>query len=133
AATRYGADYVAVVAPHVQPFAMIESRAGLAAVAEIAAVDGLAGLYVGTSDLSLDLGFGPRFDPARPEMAAALTRIEDAARQQGKIPAIHVVEPGHVAVVAAMGYRHILLANDFRLLLQGAGLALDALRAAVGR
>lgn len=128
AAARYGADYVDAVAPHVLPFAMIESRAGLESAQAIAAVEGLAGLYVGTSDLSLDMGFGPRFDPGQPEMAEALRRIEAAARAAGKIPAIHVVEPAHVAPMAALGYRHILLGNDLRLLLQGAGAALTALR-----
>ena len=54
----------------------IESVAGLAAVEEIAAVDGVDGLFVGPSDLSASMGHRGR--PRHPEVVAA---VDDALRR----------------------------------------------------
>ena len=56
---------VSEIRPHVYP--MIEDRRGVADVAEIAAVKGIAGLHIGPVDLGLGLGLDrddPRFADA---------------------------------------------------------------------
>lgn len=69
---------------------MIETAGGLANVEEIVAVDGVDGLYVGPSDLSLALGAAFPGDPAVGEaLDAALERIKAAARTVGKAVGIH--------------------------------------------
>ena len=55
AATVYGSDYFSRANDDVMVFAMIETAAGLDAVDEICAVEGLTGIYVGPSDLGLAL------------------------------------------------------------------------------
>lgn len=76
---------------------MIETAGGLANVEEIVAVDGVDGLYVGPSDLSLALGAAFPGDPAVGEaLDAALERIKAAARPAGKAVGIHT-QSGEVA------------------------------------
>ncbi len=62
--------------------AMIECRSGLENVEEIAAVDGIDVLSVGTNDLTLDLGVPNDF--FHPAVEAAHTRVVAAARRHGK-------------------------------------------------
>jgi len=61
---------------------MIEDRDGLRNVEDIAAVDGIDVLSVGTNDLALDLGVPNDF--FHPEIAAAHARVVAAARKHGK-------------------------------------------------
>lgn len=61
--------------------AMVETEAGLDAVDDIAAVDGIDGIFVGPYDLSLSLG-----EPsvATDRMVAAIARVGDAARRHSR-------------------------------------------------
>lgn len=61
---------------------MIETVEGLQHVEEIAAVDGVDVLHVGTNDLLVQLGKPGRFDD--PEIVAAQARVIRAARAHGK-------------------------------------------------
>jgi 2-dehydro-3-deoxyglucarate aldolase len=60
----------------------IESRKGVAAVAEIAVVEGIDGIFIGPSDLAA--GFGHFGNPNHPEVQAAMTQIFVAAKAAGK-------------------------------------------------
>jgi 4-hydroxy-2-oxoheptanedioate aldolase len=61
--------------------AQIESRAGVANAAEIIGTPGISAVWIGLSDLSLDLGhFG---DFAHPEVAAAIDAVVDGTRSAG--------------------------------------------------
>ncbi len=57
---------------------MIEDKHGLANVEQIAAVEGLDGIFVGTGDLSLSLGC--MGEPMHDDMRAAFQKISTAAR-----------------------------------------------------
>ena len=61
---------------------MIETREGLANIEEIAAVDGVDVIHVGSNDLLAALGKPGRFDD--PELVAALDRAIAAAKTHGK-------------------------------------------------
>lgn len=63
-------------------FAQIETHTGVANAAEIAAVPGLDGMFVGPNDLACDLGCTGQFDT--PEMEAAITQVIGAGKQSGK-------------------------------------------------
>jgi len=60
----------------------IESGKGVAAAAEIAAVDGVDGLFVGPSDLAA--GLGHLGNANHPEVQAAMAKIFAAAKAAGK-------------------------------------------------
>lgn len=71
-------------------FAMIETPGGLENVEEIAAVEGLDGLYVGPSDLALAIGAAYPGDPSiKEDFEAALVRVSDAANAAGIAAGIH--------------------------------------------
>ena len=81
---RYGsvADYFKVVNDNIAVMLQIESRAGVAAAAGIAAVDGVDGLFIGPSDLAA--GCGHLGNPTHPEVQAAMVAVFAAAKAAGK-------------------------------------------------
>ena len=85
-------------------FAMIESRGGLERCAELAAVDGLDGLFIGPGDLGLSLGLGSGQDREEPEMREHFARIVAACRNAGKRVAIHAGSTEYAARMAGEGF-----------------------------
>jgi 2-dehydro-3-deoxyglucarate aldolase len=81
---RYGtvADYFATVNDNIAVMVQIESRAGVAAAASIAAVDGVDGIFIGPSDLAA--GFGHLGNVNHPEVQEALASVLAAAKAAGK-------------------------------------------------
>ena len=82
----------------------IESRKGVAAAAEIAAIDGVDGLFIGPSDLAASLGhFG---NPNHPEVQQAMAQVFAAGKAAGK-------PIGILASVEADARRYIALGATF--------------------
>lgn len=74
-------DYIHRVNEQILLVPMIESAAGLAALPEILAVEGVSMLLEGALDLALDLGLGPQ--PEHPEVQLALQQMAATCRQAG--------------------------------------------------
>lgn len=72
-------------------FAQIETHTGVANAAEIAAVPGLDGMFVGPNDLACDLGCTGQFNT--PEMEEAIAQVVGAGRQAGKPTGIIASNP----------------------------------------
>jgi 2-dehydro-3-deoxyglucarate aldolase len=85
---RYGAvpDYFASINEQVAVVVQIESRAGVAAAAEIAAVEGIDALFIGPSDLAA--AYGHLGNPAHAEVQAAIAAVHAAAQAAGKATGI---------------------------------------------
>lgn len=83
-ASRFGAipDYIATADTQIAVVVQIETRKGLDAIEEIAAVEGVDGLFVGPADLSADLGYPGQ--PDAPEAAAAIVGALRRIRTTGK-------------------------------------------------
>lgn len=64
-------------APHPAVIAMVEDRAGLEAADEIASVDGIDALFVGTMDLSMDLGVPG--EPGHADVLAGAARVYEVS------------------------------------------------------
>src|SRR5580765_4421282 len=81
---RYGtvAGYFEGVNEQICVMVQIESGKGVAAAAEIAAVDGVDGLFVGPSDLAA--GLGHLGNPAHAEVQLAMAEVFAAAKAAGK-------------------------------------------------
>ena len=81
---RYGAvaDYFNTVNDQITVIVQIESRAGVAAAHDIAAVDGVDCLFVGPSDLAA--GYGHLGHPNHPDVQDAIARVLVGARAAGK-------------------------------------------------
>jgi 4-hydroxy-2-oxoheptanedioate aldolase len=117
---RHSDDYVKIVAPKILSFAMIESAAGIEALDGILAVPQLTGVYVGSSDLALDITGSPLFDPALAQVGRAVEQIARNTRDRGKIAAIHIVNMAHAGLVRELGYQHVVFASDYRLMMKAA-------------
>jgi 4-hydroxy-2-oxoheptanedioate aldolase len=108
--------------------AMIETASALANVEEICAVNGLDGVYVGPSDLTLALGGRTSTDPAvATEFTAALERITVAAAAAGIAAGVHCPDGTTAARRLAAGFTFATVSSDLRHL---EAAARDHLRAA---
>ncbi len=101
-------------------FAMIETAAGLAAVDEICAVDGLAGIYVGPADLALSMGHGPTQAFSAPGMLDAIGHIQRVAAGAGLVSAIHANVGTAGNRMAQQGFQMVTLASESQALRRGA-------------
>lgn len=113
-------DYLAQAVDGTLLICQIETPGGVAAVEEIAALDGVDMLFVGPNDLAASLGHLGQLD--HPDVVAATARVEAAARGAGKLLGA-IPTPGRsVADLKAAGY-HLIMADVDSLLLREGGLA----------
>jgi 4-hydroxy-2-oxoheptanedioate aldolase len=123
------ADYLRDANAGTLTLAMIETKAALAAVDEIAATDGIDALFVGPYDLSTALSDGKAQDLAAPEVEQAIDAICAAARKAGKIPGIYCRDAERALAMAKRGFRFITIGSDLALLREGAAAMLKTLKA----
>ncbi|RAV10302.1 aldolase [Mycolicibacterium sp. GF69] len=104
----------------VSVFVMIESTRGLAAVDEICAVPGLAGIYVGPADLAIALGHSPAQAWSAPVVQDAIARIAGCATAAGLIAGIHAGSAKTAKAMLEWGFRMLTLASESQALRYGA-------------
>jgi len=95
-------------------YAMLETRRGVEAVSEIAAIPGLAGLHVGPTDLGLALRVGG--DQAAPRFLSAIAAIVAAGHANGLPVTMHAVAARQAAAWVALGFDELVLTTDVELL-----------------
>ena len=100
-------------------FAMIETVEALENVEKIAATDGLTGIYIGPSDLSISMGFKPGLDRVEPEMIDAIKKIENACKNNNIKVGIHCLSPSYLKDKLSNGYDLGTLASDVRIYAEG--------------
>ena len=94
---------------------IVETKEAIKQIDAIAAVPGLDGLQVGTSDLSVSLGVPGELD--HPSVQDAVRRTIDACSRHGKIAIVGgAYRPDWLRLYAAMGVRMMLVGNDLSLL-----------------
>lgn len=99
--------------------AMIETKIALAALDEILAVDGLDGVFVGPSDLSVTLSEGERIAPNDSFIDGPIRDIAERAKAAGKIAGAFAPGGERVRFYRAAGYQLIALATDQSYLARG--------------
>lgn len=118
------ADYLQTANDEVCLLLQVESRAGIAALDEILAVDGVDGVFIGPADLAADMGHLGK--PGAPEVQAAvndaLARIRAAGLAAGILTSDRALAQGY----AARGIEFLAVGSDVGVLRAG----LTALRAA---
>ncbi|WOF23928.1 aldolase/citrate lyase family protein [Microbacterium betulae] len=111
-------DYLLDADRHVSLFVQIENAAGVAAAAEIAAVDGVDGVFVGPSDLAASLGvLGQQ---THPDVTAAVLRAFEAVRAAGKPVGVNAFDPDVARSYLDAGASFVLVGADVALLARGA-------------
>lgn len=78
-------DYLQTADQEICLLLQIESRAGLAVLEEVAALDGVDGIFIGPSDLAADMGYlgNPSAAPVKQAIAEALETIARAGKPRG--------------------------------------------------
>lgn len=109
----------------------IETAAGLAAVEEIAAVDGIDVLWVGQFDLTASMGIPGQFD--HPRYHEALRRVVAAAEDRGKAAAFMATSPQEAEMVLSTGFRCIAYGGDLWLYQEALRAGVAATRDAAAR
>lgn len=83
--------YLANAADHVGVHVQVENAEGVAAAAEIAAVDGIDSVFVGPSDLAASMGvLGQQ---THPDVVAAVQQTFDAVKAAGKPVGVNAFDP----------------------------------------
>jgi 4-hydroxy-2-oxoheptanedioate aldolase len=111
-----------------QAIAMIETRAALDALDDILSVEGLDGVYVGPSDLSIALSNGRAVEPRGAEVMAEARRVVERAKAHGKYAAMFCFDGADARAMQALGYRLCTIASDQALLRSAARSELAAAR-----
>lgn len=111
---------------------MIETREGLANIEEIAAVDGVDVIHIGSNDLLTALGKPGRFED--PEIFAAIDRAIAAAKAHGKFAGLGGMRNVERQVeLIGKGVRFVTTQTDIGFLLAAAARWTGDLRAALAR
>lgn len=105
-------------------FVMIETVRGLEHVEEIAAVEGLTGIFVGPADLAISLGMstdpGAWSDEQRARHVAATDTVRDACRRAGIVPGIFVGDAERARDYLDAGFQMVTASLDYGLVESGA-------------
>ncbi|MDP1954547.1 MAG: 2-dehydro-3-deoxyglucarate aldolase [Polaromonas sp.] len=109
---RYGTvpDYFKSINDHICVMLQIESRAGVAAAREIAALDGVDCIFVGPSDLAA--GFGHLGNANHPEVQAAIVAVFADAKAHGKPTGILAPVEADARRYMAMGATFVGVGSD---------------------
>ena len=98
---------------------MIETETAVANADAIAAVDGLDVLFIGTSDLTADMGISGQF--GHDKVKAAYTAVIDACRKHGKTAGLGgVYDDVWAEYYIRQGCKFVLAGNDQGFILQAA-------------
>lgn len=128
-ASRWGRnrDYFAEAAQETCLLVQVETRAAMAAVEDIAAVEGVDGVFIGPADLSASLGHPGQ--PNHPEVAAEIERAVRAILAAGKAPGILMADVALARRYLELGCLFVAVGTDMGLLARGT----DALAVEFGR
>ena len=119
-ASGYGAeaDYLKTANDEICLLLQIESRKGLAALDEIAAIDGVDGIFIGPADLAADMGYlgRPKEDAVQTAIHDAFARIKRAGKKSGVLTS----DAGLISEYLALGVDFIAIGSDVGVLREAA-------------
>lgn len=109
--------YLTDAAEHVSLFVQIETAEGVDAAAEIAAVDGVDGVFVGPSDLAASMGvIGQQ---THPDVVANVHRTFEAVRAAGRPVGVNAFDPAMARSYLDAGASFVLVGADVAILARG--------------
>ena len=106
--------YLQESAQHTSLTVQIETAAGVAAAAEIAAVDGVDAVFVGPSDLSASMGLLGQ--QTHPDVVAAVERVFTSVTAAGTPVGVNAFDPVAADAYLAAGARFVAVGADVALL-----------------
>lgn len=109
--------YLNNAAEHVSVIVQVETAAGVAAAGEIAAVDGVDGVFVGPADLAASMGLLGQ--QAHPDVVAAVLSTFGAVHDAGKAVGVNAFDPKMARLYMQAGADLVLVSADVTLLARG--------------
>lgn len=106
--------YLVEAAEHVSLTVQIETAAGVAAAAEIAAVDGVDAVFVGPSDLAASMGLLGQ--QTHPDVVSAVEHVFAAVKAAGKPVGVNAFDPAAADAYIAAGASFVAVGADVALL-----------------
>jgi 4-hydroxy-2-oxoheptanedioate aldolase len=122
------ATYLATANTETVAIAMIETRAALDAADDILGVDGIDGIFIGPSDLSIALSNGAQLAPDTAEMDAVLEALITRCRAHGKFACVFGSNGERAGELLKMGFDFVIAGADTQQLRLGAAAAIAAAR-----
>jgi 4-hydroxy-2-oxoheptanedioate aldolase len=110
--------------------AMIETRQAMDALDDILAVDGIDGIFMGPSDLSVTLSDGKTIGPTEKWLDDPIRDIARRTRAAGKIAGAFAINAERARQFRDFGYSFVALGSDQVYLAEGMKMMLAAARAA---
>jgi 4-hydroxy-2-oxoheptanedioate aldolase len=107
---------------------MIETKQAIENIEEILSVDGIAGIYVGPSDLAFSYGKTPKLDHDDPFFLEIYDTLIAACSKRGIYPGIHTGSASYASRAIGMGFRLTTIANDSGLMQMAAKAAVAQVR-----
>lgn len=126
-ASRFGYDFDAYLEQandQLLTVIQIETADAVDDVYNIAGVEGVDVLFVGPADLTLNLGIYGQID--HPKFIAAVERVIDACRKNGKQAGILLKGPEQIASAIDIGFTFIAIGTDIGLVSRGMKALADA-------
>jgi 2-keto-3-deoxy-L-rhamnonate aldolase RhmA len=120
------ADYMQQANQGVMIFIQIETGEALSNVDEIAAIPGVAGLYLGPLDMSIALGIPGKVSDEK--VGQATRKMVDACKKHGLVPGKFVWDKHSVAEAKQMGVRLLTHSADVFMLADAAARAVKELK-----
>ena len=117
-----GPAYLNAANAMTQTIAMIETRAALDALDDILGVEGVDGVFIGPSDLSIALNEGRKADPRGEMLLKAAAFAVERAKRHRKYAAMFCFDGADARAMAAKGFRLCSVSSD-QMLLRGAARA----------
>jgi 2-keto-3-deoxy-L-rhamnonate aldolase RhmA len=108
----------------------IETRAALAALEDIAAIEGVDGLFIGPSDLAAD--FGHLGNAAHADVQEAIADACARIRAAGKPAGILAPVEADARRYFDMGFTFVAIGSDVGILAAGSSALVARMRAAIG-
>jgi 4-hydroxy-2-oxoheptanedioate aldolase len=106
--------YLAEADEHVSLFVQVETAAAIEAAGEIAAVDGVDGVFVGPSDLAASMGLIGQ--QSHPDVVAAVHRAVEAVLATGTPVGVNAFDPAVAEAYIEAGATFVLVGADVALL-----------------
>ena len=110
--------------------AMVETVEAFEAVDEILGTDGVDGVFIGPSDLSIALHRGALVDPHGADVDATMTKVVQRAKAHGKFAAAFCFDGKRAKELARRGFSLCSVSTDALLLRAAANAELAAARSA---
>ena len=106
------ADYLKVANDKTVVLAMIETREALAALDDILAVDGIDGVFVGPTDLSLSLANGTNVDATRKDVDEQLDYVAARCKAHNKAVSAFAIPNSKARDLIKRGFNLIAIGTD---------------------